>query len=587
MSEKSAVAAGGYDAVIYVHGMGSQRRYEETSRLIDSLDRYAENRGAEGQPVGLVRGIEVEIEPFQPDRTDAAPKDIVSYIKARYLPPKAGGAYRDVRFYEAYWAPVMAGQKSPWSVLRWMALQIRRPFLTLSSPWRERQRLRRSALVALFDRGRKRPPGAEEGEYSNLLALYADFESLPAQRAYPKGRFGDFLAFIRSRAADPETAERQLRLARIWRAAYRHEELRNAFLLLTMGLAMVVSALLVVLGALQVTGLFMADGAPQPKDFLALLRASLPLALGILGALVPLLMGGFLTDYMGDVEAWATYEETNEKHVARNKVLNEGIALLSHVLGDPACRRLTIVSHSLGTSVAHDTLLALTRRNRARNARDPLSGPVPLEKIRHFVTLASPIDKIEYFFESYASGSHRYKRVVEELRGDIGSAPFTRRKTPHIHWLNFWDEGDLISGALHSPASAAEFCQRVDNIRVDSFGFPRALASHSGYFNNRTVISHLFEIIFQGRRSFEPLKASARRAGAYEAIYVGPGGPAGRAPAFLMVATALPWLGATTVLAAALNSPAASGLGWVTAAGAGVLAAGWTLSALRGQRTPV
>jgi hypothetical protein len=111
-------------------------------------------------------------------------------------------------------------------------------------------------------------------------------------------------------------------------------------------------------------------------------------------------------------------------------VLTQTIATFSHVLNDPTCERVTIVAHSLGTSIAHDALLALTRRNRAHQAGDPIAGPVPLKKIEHFVTMGSPIDKIEYFFESYSSSSHRYKRVIEALRGDIGTPPFSRNGKP-------------------------------------------------------------------------------------------------------------------------------------------------------------
>ena len=38
---KPAVAPKSYTAVVYVHGMGQQRRFEEMSRLIDSLDKHA------------------------------------------------------------------------------------------------------------------------------------------------------------------------------------------------------------------------------------------------------------------------------------------------------------------------------------------------------------------------------------------------------------------------------------------------------------------------------------------------------------------------------------------------------------------
>ncbi len=46
-----------HTAVIYFHGMGDQKRYEEVSRLVDALDRYdyeSENRG--------FRGIDADLE---------------------------------------------------------------------------------------------------------------------------------------------------------------------------------------------------------------------------------------------------------------------------------------------------------------------------------------------------------------------------------------------------------------------------------------------------------------------------------------------------------------------------------------------
>ena len=121
---------------------------------------------------------------------------------------------------------------------------------------------------------------------------------------------------------------------------------------------------------------------------------------------------------------------------------------MTHVLEDEACGRVIVVAHSLGTAVAMDTLLRLGRYNRARDRENPMEGPLPLEKLRCFVTMGSPIDKIHYFFESYRSSYHRYVRVVEALRGDISTAPFAKNRKPHIHWINVWDRGDAISGEV-------------------------------------------------------------------------------------------------------------------------------------------
>src|SRR5262249_28825963 len=335
--------------------------------------------------------------------------------------------------------------------------------------------LRRASLVALFERGRSRKE-IEERDFTNLMRLYDLFEGLDAQRRFPEGSFRDFLAFIAEESSSsPDTVKRRKELALAWLQAYKHQEVRNAVILGIMALTLVMLAGAAVFGVLisLQSLLAIAPLADLLETIEAPVKADWKTAATIAASLAGLVgLGKFLTDYLGDVEAWATYEETDLKFMARSKVLEQSMELLTHVLSDPACERVTIVSHSLGTSVAHDTVLALTRRNRAYKPDDPITGPVPLNKIEHFVTMGSPIDKIEYFFESYSSRSHRYKRVVESLRGDIGSPPFTRNRHPHIHWINFWDQGDVISGALQSPASAAEFCQRVDNVHVRSLSFP-------------------------------------------------------------------------------------------------------------------
>ncbi len=88
----------------------------------------------------------------------------------------------------------------------------------------------------------------------------------------------------------------------------------------------------------------------------------------------------------------------------------------------------------------------------------------------------------------------------------------------------FWDQGDTISGALHSPASAAGFYQRVDNVHVANFSFPDPSASHSGYFENRIVIEALFRVIYRRDASFRHLTQPAPdKPYDYENIYLGPG----------------------------------------------------------------
>lgn len=578
-----------YTAVVYFHGMGSQRRYEETSNLVDQIDLHLNNRHRRGESLGLLRSIKARVEPLHEKLGQSG---TIGYIRAKLIGDRQEDA-QSIRFYEVYWAPIMAEQKSPWGVLRWIFTQPWRPWKTLRSPWRERQRLRRAVLVALFESERATAVPERLEDYRELLLAYDDFEKLEQQRRFPEGNFDQFIAFVGEREpADPDTAIRRQALARRWQSAYQADELRNAALLATMALALVLLAggvligilltLQVLLGSGPLAGLLQGWGLPFAADWKT--------ATGIAVALASLLgISRFLTNYMGDVEAWATYEETDAKHMARNKVLDRSLDILTHVLSDDACKRVTVIAHSLGTSVAHDALLALSRRNRAYNPADPMSGQVGLAKLEHLVTMGSPIDKIEYFFESYVSNSHRYKRVVEDLRGDIGSAPFSNNHKPHIHWINFWDEGDPISGPLHSPAGSRDFIQRVDNVHIASYRFPAPSASHSGYFGHATVIDCLAQVIGHRASSFRTLpQPEAGQGYDYESVYLGPGEPPGGRMRLIWMALAIPWLAAIGIAGWAFGAPHLAFAGGALAATLlALLLLARAHSAVLGQRKPV
>jgi hypothetical protein len=185
MDDEAAKPAKGkhYTAVFYFHGMGSQRRFEETSRLIDSLDQFSD-------------GTLIEIKP-QLESGREKPDHTFTHIHTIYRPWKQKGSERQlVRFYEVYWAPVMAGQNSALGVLKWMVRQITRPLGTLRSPWRERQRLRRASLAALYETWPKGRDGVGPEDFSMLARRYYEFEDLEALRNYRQGSFSQFLTFL-------------------------------------------------------------------------------------------------------------------------------------------------------------------------------------------------------------------------------------------------------------------------------------------------------------------------------------------------------------------------------------------------------
>lgn len=614
-----------YSSVVYVHGMGSQRRYEGASLLVDQLDKYSNQQNT--TEVVQLRRIKVKLEALR-DRQQ--PDESIAFIETPYVVGNVGKSSPEekTRFYEVYWAPLLSESKSIIGVSKWLARQVSRPWVTFFSPWRERQRLRRAPLVSLFMHGKAPPAGYSEIDCDTLLAAYDDFEGLDAQRKYPSGTFTDFLDFVSNKfQSDPIQYERLQNLARIWLHAYRVMEIRRALVLLSILLAVTL-----LFAAVFSASMILSQelGAILKLDSDNHLYYTIPITL------ISMLAGAtgisrFLTDYLGDVEVWSTYEETDEKHVARNRVLDKAIATIRHVLKDPDCERVIIVAHSLGTSIAQEALLALNRINLVNesiNAGDSSTkeddvstedgesttdkrdspteegdsrnnegdGKLSLDKIRFFITMGSPIDKIEYFFESYTSTSHRYKRVIEELRGDIGTMPFTDKDGPQIHWINFWDLGDSFSNALVSPTHCPRLTAKerannlriqIDNFHVANFSFPHPIASHFGYFDNEKVIGALFQIVYGGKGAFDrgienpPIKSED-----YFANFVGPGDPVDSVRShYFTIAAMTPWLILIAFFAAWVNLHRLALVSWCAAViCATVLVAGIIASWLRGQR---
>jgi hypothetical protein len=139
----------GYTAVLYFHGMGNQRRYEEVSRLVDALD--AESRRRKKREDEL-RNIHARAEPPRVP----LPKD-VTYISCFQAQQRQDKWIRhEVRFHEVYWAPITAEGVPFWEVVNWLLGQMLNPVRALLSPWRLRARLRRAALYDRWERDQRR-----------------------------------------------------------------------------------------------------------------------------------------------------------------------------------------------------------------------------------------------------------------------------------------------------------------------------------------------------------------------------------------------------------------------------------------------
>ncbi len=543
---------GRYTAVIHFHGMGSQRRLEESSHLIDALDSFQYAEFKAGRPLGFFRKIEPRL---TPPETEGGEPD--AYVRATFFPP-ADARPRNLRFHEAYWAPIMAEEKSAVSIALWLVAHWRRPFQTLCTPWRQRQRLRRASLIDQFENHSKTLPPHEEADLASLISLFHDFEAPVAKRG--RGSFTAFLAYIEQETVtkkskpEPVRAARLQSVARAWRNHYVRSELRTIFLLTTVILAIALAAAAVLFGALAAADalLGLTNAIPSLGPYVPLLGENGSIAILLVSGLVSLAgINGFLTNALGDVRAWASYRETDLGNRKRQEILTAARRTLARVLSDKQCERVVITAHSLGTTIAHDTLLSLTRANRAENIENPSEGPIPLTKIEHFITWGSPIDKVEYFFESSTSASHRYLRVQEILRGDTGGPPFAHNRKPHIHWINFWDDGDLVSGPLSSPMPARRSINPIDNFHVKGFAFPLPGASHSRYLSHLPVVTHLWDVIVNGGLSYLALENRGENGELgrdYPSVLIRPGEGRGDRLWLQLLAIALPWCLAITLV---------------------------------------
>lgn len=516
-----------FTAVVYFHGIGQQSRYEELSRLLESFDDYA----AIQNDTGLGQ-LEVHVEPSRSPYSE----NNIGFVSLDYNE----SAYR---FYEVYWAPLTATGTTGWQVFAWFMRHIGTPFNILRSRWHSRQRLRRSYLYMFWQEKYNDDPNITP--LRQLLDYYEDYCDKALRGSSLKGTYEEFVDYLRQKNVD----DALLKLTKNWHDYMQAKEVWNFFVFLTMGYLIIIVPLLTVWRSLDyiVRAGLLADLMPQTPFEVTLYVLVLALLLYL-----PMLIGKYLKDYGGDVQLWATYEETSDKHEKHEEILKRGITALTHVLNHKDCERVLIVAHSLGTTIAYDTLLAIGRHNRAYiealtndeplpkklkpQAQDfaPLpalnsdagSGggfPSPVElgtseqsdliqtdTIQYFVTMGSPVDKIHYFFESRRGKYRPYELIVDNIRGDMGQEPFTDSTgKPNFRWVNFWQQEDYISGALFTPfhRKLVNSSVKIHNVLVQSYLYPSFGSSHVGYFRHNDVIGFLYEIIFRTQAEHdEPTK---------------------------------------------------------------------------------
>lgn len=497
-----------YTAIIYFHGIGTQRRHEEISRLLDAVDQFS--RSQDPRTIGHPRGQEVKLETSRSKPKDPLNKP-VSYIdfhrrievsdadkaRAKVEGRKEPSSYRGgFRLYEGYWSSLIAGGLSPARVLLWIARRSTNPIRSLFAPWRSHQRLK---LGYLFRLQREDPDGAKKHKsaYQQLADTYINYESWDARRPYGGGSYRSFKTdyLANSRIAERNDFEFIRSLVDKWHRRFVFSQIRILVLILTL-FAGLFGALTFAL--FSVAPAISADilKIPYAKNVVAFMPTQpepwisyLMLPILVVGWWV---LSGILRNYVSDVVFWTAREGKSDLYEMREKILDQAVENLHHVVSDPNCWRVVVIGHSLGSSIGYQALLEIGKLRDAMGRKRPAAKEAfPYEKISHFITAGSPIETLHYFFELTDSKHHRYNRIAEKLKGSIESPPFSIGRTENIKWINLYATADSISSQLFAPGRTKQ--PNIEEIQIVSQLQPDVGKAHSGYFAAQTAVSRIHD----------------------------------------------------------------------------------------------
>jgi hypothetical protein len=170
---------------------------------------------------------------------------------------------------------------------------------------------------------------------------------------------------------------------------------------------------------------------------------------------------------------------------------------------------IVVISHSLGSVVAYDTLNALVSLEESR--ADPHIRNVP-ERTRLLLTCGSPLNKIAFLFR-FQAGRRKLPEWRELLNNYRQPLLLDHRYRPR-RWINIWSYPDWISGKLsyyERPAEdpgdfkawlnadarpkAPPADLRIDN-RADAQAFI-PLYEHTTYFRHKEFRKSVYEGIWE------------------------------------------------------------------------------------------
>lgn len=404
----------------------------------------------------------------------------------------------DYRLYEVNWSPDTMAGASLAEMLKWSCRVLFTAFRKNPNDWLlwPQVRLARLRMAASAPGLKPRTRHALAILSSGYRKYRGSLGTRHRSESNTKSSMSDFLLFAK-RQADRATTEEDLSIAA---SAWSGSRLPCEIRVRSIGRSLLVGVVATLAAMLCLPTAFLYSHPEQTKTTLVALLLTFPFVAG------SMLFSSFISTVFSDVKYWSALDENDPKHETRRKIENRAISTLQHILADPCCGRVVIVSHSLGTAIAYDALRKIGLYNDAR-LRDPDKW-IQIKKVDCLITLGSPIDKLTLLFETSPAKTFREDVLREGLRGNMINAPFWAGDRQRIKWINFWDEQDPVSDPLHIPVGVKPIGDNfiptaIENIKVTNSRLYRPALSHIGYMSNPAVFSRIYDEIFRPESKVE------------------------------------------------------------------------------------
>lgn len=459
-------------ALIHVHGIGQQERFHEIGKLTDALKKWWEvnlpNKKFE---------FDVKYETSHLDNQDKT----ISYFQIQV---DHDHKQHFIDIYEVYWAPLAGRGPSDISIIFWIIQNVFIPIKRMASDWCQYHYIRSSTLQHMQRKDKHvQNSVVTKSEAQQLIKLYDCFCNRE-QHDYGS-KFKDFLQLLKDQ--QDINNQRFIHIAKAWRARYAIGEIGNFIVVTGIGFGVfgIILAALVFIRTIafpaEVINQFTAIQPVTPK----LSVTSISLAL-----IYIFFVRRYIREWLGDVKIWVTHQETASHYTIRKSILDNARQTFSHVIQkyNGLNNRTIVLGHSLGSTIAYETLLSLSEDQLTND-----TFKLELNKISHFFTYGSPIDKIHYFFEARRAQDNTKSSALQYIR-EKPIEHLLNKNNHQIQWLNFHDHGDAIGGPLETPRLPGQMSS-INNIYTPNAYFPTIITNHAEYTNNNHMLTYLWHAL--------------------------------------------------------------------------------------------